>query len=248
MENWKIKKRMRSFNEVTCFRNTNLRNTMRWLNGCLFFLCSLLFACTNKNEPTAFIVSKEDSLKELKRIENALAKIDSVKTTVHTGDLVVRTGNDFTSESLRSLNQRDKTYSHCGIASIENDTLFVYHALGGDWNPDQKIRRDPFDFFAEPYSNRGIGIYRYQFNANEISILMLTVKKMHQQGIMFDMQFDLATNDRMYCAEFVYKAYSLGSAGKLHFATSRIGKFDFVGVDDLFLQPLCKPQKKILYR
>jgi hypothetical protein len=232
---------------MTCFRNTNLRNTMRWLNSCLFFLCLIFFSCNSTEKYNAIIISKEDSLKEIKKIENAFIQIDAAKKIVATGDLIVRTGNDFTSESLRSLNQKDKTYSHCGIASIENDTLYVYHALGGEWNPDQKIRRDRFEYFAEPYSNRGIGIYRYQLNTAEIDTLMVTVKKLRWLGIMFDMKFNLQTNDRMYCAEFVYKAYLLGCNGKLQFTTSRIGEFEFVGVDDLFLQPQCKAQKKILY-
>lgn len=220
---------------------------MRWLNSCLFFLC-IFFCCSCKQNYNTITISPEDSLKEVKRITAAFIKIDSAKKIVNTGDLIVRTGNDFTSESLRSLNQRDKTYSHCGIASIENDTLYVYHALGGEWNPDQKIRRDPFEYFAEPYSNRGIGIYRYQFDTAEIDTLMVTVKKLHQLAVMFDMKFDLHTNDRMYCAEFVYKSYLMGSNGKLQFTTSRLGEFEFVGVDDLFLQPLCKEQKKILYQ
>jgi hypothetical protein len=218
---------------------------MRWPVGCLFFLLS---ACSNTGNYNTLISTKEDSLKEIKKIESAFKKIDSAKVLIATGDLVVRTGNDFTSESLRSLNQRDKTYSHCGIASIENDTLFVYHALGGEWNPDQKIRRDVFETFAEPYSNRGIGIYRFQFTAAEIRNLMITVKQLHHLGIMFDMKFDLQTNDRMYCAEFVYKAYVMGTKGKLQFNNSHIGKFAFIGVDDLFMQPLCKEQKKILYQ
>ncbi|MGF2412335.1 YiiX/YebB-like N1pC/P60 family cysteine hydrolase [Ferruginibacter sp.] len=218
---------------------------MRWLISCLIFL---LYACNNTASYNKLIISKEDSLKEVKRIEQAFVKIDSAKILVATGDLVVRTGNDFTSESLRNLNQRDKTYSHCGIASIENDSLFIYHALGGEWNPDQKIRRDAFEVFAEPYSNRGIGIYRYQFTANEIKTLMVTVKQLHHMGIMFDMKFDLESNDRMYCAEFVYKAYVMGSKGKLQFNNSHIGQFAFIGVDDLFLQPLCKKQKNILYQ
>ena len=67
-------------------------------------------------------------------------------------------------------------------------------------------------------------------------------------GVMFDMKFDLESNDRMYCAEFVYKAYVMGTNGKLQFNTSHIGQFVFIGVDDLFLQPLCKKQKNILYQ
>ncbi len=220
-----------------------VKHTLRWLSSCLIFL----MACNDKQQAASLVYSKEDSLKEAKRIEAAFIKIDSVKPLINTGDLIVRTGNDFTSESLRSLNQRDQTYSHCGIASVENDTLFVYHALGGEWNPDQKIRRDIFKNFAEPYSNRGIAIYRYTLLPADTDSLMITVKNLYHMGIMFDMKFDLQTNDRMYCAEFVYKAYLMGTRGKLQFSTSSIGNFTFIGVDDLFLQPLCRLQKKILY-
>jgi Permuted papain-like amidase enzyme, YaeF/YiiX, C92 family len=226
-------------------QNTNLRYIKGWLFGCLFFL---LAGCSDVSRYNKLVIAKEDSLQKLQKIERAFIKIDSAQKIIITGDLIVRTGNDFTSESLRSLNQRDKTYSHCGIASIENDSLFVYHALGGEFNPDQKIRKDKFEVFAEPYSNRGIGIYRYLLSQSEINKLMLTVKKLHEMGIMFDMKFDLQSNNRMYCAEFAYKAYLIGTKGKLQFNTSHIDKFAFIGVDDLFLQPLCKEQKKILYQ
>jgi Permuted papain-like amidase enzyme, YaeF/YiiX, C92 family len=230
---------------MTFLRNTNPIHIMRWLFCCLIFLC---YGCGNTTSQNTLPFSKEDSLKELQKIARAFIQIDAAKKIIATGDLIVRTGNDFTSESLRSLNQRDKRYSHCGIASIENDTVFVYHALGGEFNPDQKIRRDIFENFAEPYNNRGIGIYRYGLSPNEIKSLMVTVKRLYAMGIMFDMKFDLQTNDRMYCAEFVYKAYVMGTDGKLKFNTSHIEKFSFIGVDDLFMQDLCSPKKNILYQ
>lgn len=211
----------------------------------LIFLCS---ACNNNNNYRELMITKEEAAQDLKRTERAFIQIDSAKKSIATGDLIVRTGNDFTSESLRTLNRRDKTYSHCGIASIENDTVFVYHALGGEWNPDQKIRRDALDVFASPLTNRGIGIYRFRLSPVEITQLMITVSRLYQMGIMFDMKFDLQTNDRMYCAEFVYKSFMMGTVGKLKFNSSHIGQFSFIGVDDLFLQPLCTVQKKILFR
>ncbi|UEG48697.1 hypothetical protein LK994_08615 [Ferruginibacter lapsinanis] len=167
---------------------------------------------------------------------------------IHSGDLITRTGNDFTSESLRQLNQKDKTYSHCGIASIENDSVFVYHALGGEFNPDQKIRRDAIETFSEPYSNRGIGIFRFRLNDNENDNVIKVVKKLYAMGLMFDMKFDLKTDDRVYCAEFVYKSYKVGSLDKLHFNISHIKNFAFIGVDDLFLNPLCIEQQRIVYK
>ncbi len=226
-------------------KNTNHNYILRWLWSCLiFFACS----CGSTSDYNKLVITKNDSLAEAQKNAHAYLQIDSAKKLIMPGDLIVRTGNDYTSESLRSLNQRDQTYSHCGIASIENDSLFVYHALGGEWNPDQKIRRDPLEVFAEPYSNRGIGIYRFALSPPEIKTLMATVIKLHDMGIMFDMKFDLESNDHMYCAEFVYKSYVMGTNGKLRFNISHIGNFAFIGVDDLFLQPLCKEQKRILYK
>lgn len=217
----------------------------RWLQCCLLFF---LISCNHDAAVNKLIVTTQDSIAAAAMVTRAYIKIDSLKTIIHTGDLVTRTGNDFTSESLRTLNQHDKTYSHCGIASIEHDSVFVYHALGGDFNPDQKIRRDAWELFAEPYDNRGIGIFRYRLDSTEIKNLVYVVKRLFYAGIMFDMKFDLVTDDRMYCAEFVSKSYTAGSRNKLRFTTSKIKDFVFIGVDDLFMHPQCSEIKRVVYK
>ena len=217
----------------------------RWQYGCLLFL---LYSCNDKLDYQPLIISKKDSIIESERIKNAHAAIKLVEKDIHSGDLVTRTGADFTSESLRNLNQRDHTYSHCGIASIEHDSVFVYHALGGDWNPDQKIRKDALQVFADPVDTRGIGVYRYSLPEERIHDIMTTAKQLRDIGVVFDMKFDLASNDRMYCAEYVYKSCLMGSKGQLNFHISHIKEFAFIGVDDLFLQPKCKQLKRVLFK
>ena len=64
------------------------------------------------------IFSAQDSAKAEAITRRAFIQINAMEKTIHSGDLVTRSGNDFTSKSLRLLNQHDKTYSHCGIASI----------------------------------------------------------------------------------------------------------------------------------
>ncbi len=194
------------------------------------------------------MTTKADSLAQRELVKRAYIQINTVTNKIRSGDLITRTGNDFTSESLRSLNRRNTTYSHCGIASIENDSVFVYHSLGGEWNPDQKIRRDPLDIFAEPYSNRGIGIFRFQLADSIKQTLIAVVKDFYLKGVMFDMDFDLKTDDRMYCAEFVYKSFVKGSQGKMVFNHSHINRFEFIGVDDIYLHPLCTIQQQIVYK
>lgn len=176
-----------------------------------------------------------------------MLQIQQIKSQIEDGDMITRTGNDFTSETLRNLNQRNKTFSHCGIASVENDSLFVYHALGGDFNPDQKIRRDRFEDFAEPYTNKGIGVFRFELADSIRKKFAVIAKEFYSLGIMFDMDFDLQTNDRMYCAEYVYKCLIKNGSGMV-FNISRIKHFEFIGVDDLFLHPLCKRNAQLVYK
>lgn len=213
--------------------------------GCLIFCAT---ACHQQQPLKKWVVTPADSLARDAKLKRAYQNIYLASRSIQNGDLITRTGSDFTSEGLRSLNQRNKTYSHCGIACIENDSVFVYHALGGEWNPDQKIRRDWIVQFADPYDNKGMGIFRFNLPEEEKKQLTQTIHAFFNKGIMFDMDFNLQTDDRMYCAEFVYKAFKTATGNRLLFHTSRIKDFEFVGVDDLFLEPSCQLQQQIVYK
>ncbi len=218
---------------------------VRWPLGCLLFLLGLA-ACSA--EGNADVNVTETSPKETARINRAWRTVGELKHHIRSGDLVTRTGNDFTSESLRNLNRRNTKYSHCGIAIVENDTVFVYHALGGEFNPDQKIKRDRWEEFAEPYSNRGVGIFRFRPHMVSLPTLKEVIRSFIAQGVTFDMDFDLATENKMYCAEFVAKSFRAGSADSLTFPVSRIRDFEFFGVDDLFLHPACDSITAAVYK
>jgi hypothetical protein len=216
----------------------------RWLICCLLFFH---ITCNSKKNYPDLTVSINDSI-QVER--NALAALDSInlyKKIVKTGDLILRTGRDFTSETMKQLSLTDKTYSHCGIASIENDTVFVYHSIGGEWNPNQKLRKDPFEFFCNPYENRGFGIFRYHLTPIEDSIFINVVHIFYKKEIKFDMQFNLATNDRMYCSEFVYKSLSKAINHKIILPTTTFNHIKFVAIDNLFINPLCKQIKRVVF-
>lgn len=185
--------------------------------------------------------------------QHAIARKAIMRVLVHeknikTGDLVTRTGADFTSESLRNLCRRDKTYSHCGIASWENDSLYIYHAMGGEWNPDEKLRRDTWLQFAEPYTNRGFGHYSFGLPDTATAALLAEVQRLYNSGMSFDMKFDLSTDQKMYCAEFIAKSFERAIPALAPFNRSKIEQFEFIGVDDLFLHPLSKKIAASVYK
>ena len=230
-----------------------IQKAIRWPLGYLifFFLIAAaegIISCKNQARLNPLILTSQDSIDQQEFISRAFKTIAEIKHHIQSGDLVTRTGNDYTSQSLRTLNRRNETYSHCGIASLENDTLFIYHAMGGEWNPDEKLRRDPFELFAEPYSNKGIGIFNF-FVPDTLKNNFLNVsKQFYQDELMFDMDFDLKTDNRMYCAEFIYKTFLKASNNQMVFNKSSIGDFVFIGVDDIFLHPLCRKRIEIVYK
>jgi hypothetical protein len=223
----------------------HIQTIIRWLTGCLIFFIS---SCHTESNFKLLVTNKADSIRKEQQILRAFNQIISIKKDIRSGDLVTRTGNDFTSENLRKLCTRDKTYSHCGIASWEKDSLFIYHAVGGEWNPDEKLRRDSWELFAEPYSNRGVGVFRFGIPDSLNKNLLKVVQDHYLKGLTFDMQFDLVTDEKMYCAEFIYKSYTKASHYQMQFHKSHIGNFEFVGPDDLFLHPLCKKIGELVYK
>ena len=204
-------------------------------------------SCKNQINYRQLKLTHEDSSQIILKNERACIAITKAKPLIQQGDIITRTGNDFTSQSLRQLSFTDKTYSHCGIASIEHDSVFVYHALGGEWNPDEKLRRDPVELFCNPIENRGFGIFTFNFNRQQQNNLDSVVRAWYKKGVMFDMKFDLKTDDRLYCAEFVSKAINTASKKQITFAVSKLNDFEFIAVDNIILHKNCSERMRVTF-
>lgn len=159
---------------------------------------------------------------------------------LQTGDIALRTGADATSHALRAMNQKSKTFSHCGIVSIENGQPWIYHSIGGEDNPDARIQRETPDRFFSPQTNEGGGICRRPLTETEKAGIIRQAQTWFREGRTFDMNFDLATDTQLYCAEFVYKAFVSAGFPEKNFSKSHTGGFEYVAVDDLYTHPTAK--------
>ena len=195
----------------------------------LFLLLLTVVGCKQTEENTATSTVSQAIKKYVSK-----KGIAESKQLLHDGDIVLRTGNDVISGLFAQLNKRDKTYSHCGIAFIEHGQWVVYHSIGGEDNPDEKLRRDAFDKFVSSEHNVGYAICRYPLTSKQTQSLMNTVISFYTNRIPFDMKFDLHTDDRLYCAEMIYKAFNK-SLDTSHFFTTTIHKgFEYVSTDNIF--------------
>ncbi|WP_164974127.1 C40 family peptidase [Filimonas effusa] len=217
----------------------------RWLLSCLF-----AFACSACNPySTASDNTQQLQLAEWKaaRQKHSLECIDSARLILKDGDIITRTGNDFTSQGLRQLCQLDATYSHCGIVSISDSNIYVYHALGGEINPDQKLKKETLGNFCDALDNLGFGVFRFPLTADQNGKLHKLLSHHYAAGLPFDMKFDLHTDTAMYCSEFVYKMLEQASAYGFRFRKDTLNGLAYVAPDRIFLHPRCSEIRRYVY-
>ena len=160
--------------------------------------------------------------------------VDSAVHLLRSGNIVLRMGRGADSYLLSQMNRRDKTYSHCGIVLVEDGYPFVYHSIGGEDNPDERLRRDSAAFFFSPDHNSAIAIVDYHEDGATLKRLTDVVEAYYRARPKFDLQFDLKTDDKLYCAEFVYRALNRAEGDTAYIKTTTLMGCTFVGIDALF--------------
>ena len=176
------------------------------------FLGFVAFACSDNGDNTSAkkpAPLSDSLLGERWKVINVL--VDSIRE----GDLVLRCGNDFTSESLRDFSQQEKLYSHSGIALMNDGVMYVYSNMAGDLNPDEIMRRDNVDSFLTPANNIAAGVYRFDLSGEELEKLKIIVSGHYTNKLQFDMNFDLLSDNKMYCAEMIAKSVEQATANRI---------------------------------
>jgi hypothetical protein len=225
-------------------------------------------ACTDSGEIA-------DAKKQVALPDSVLTErwkvINVVKDSIREGDLVLRCGNDFISESLRDFSQREKLYSHSGLALSHNGELLIYSNMAGDINPDEIMRRDKLDSFLTPANNVATGVYRYDLSNEELQSLKSLVETHYHNKLQFDMNFDLSTDDKMYCAELIAKSLEKASGKRILFSKSTINSSlkekylkkllekkivpsakvaeqrEYLALDNLYMNPHCRQVIKVVF-
>lgn len=144
--------------------------------------------------------------------------VQAAKKKIRTGDIIMRSGRDFTSFRIRELSEQDKTYSHTGIAAVIDTNVLIYHIIPPDVgeNPADTIMRfDTLEHFLDPNKHFGFGIVRYDLDPTEITKAMQYTHALYTRHIAFDHLFDLRTPDKMYCSEMIDDILSNATNGRI---------------------------------
>ncbi len=211
----------------------------------IFFLC--FSGCNPSPERPTSLWDAGEYIASVPPLPALPVKPVDVLDNLESGDVVLRSGIGPDSYILSKLNQKDRTYSHCGIVMIEDGYPFVYHSIGGEDNPDERLRRDSAELFFTPRYCRGLAIVRYDYDSVHVEKLRAVVRSYYSLRPRFDMRFDLATDSALYCSEFVCKAINTSMNDTGYIKTSFAYGRRFVGIDDLFMNPHSRIVWKVAY-
>lgn len=236
---------------------TKKTNTVKVAIG-IIICCSLLFSCNDQNKKV-----EEDSTNT-----TAAGNLSLIKSAVHLvrdGDLVTRSDDDFESLSLQNFSKRDRRFSHSGIVFKEDNNYYVYNAVAGPENLSGSIKKDLIDSFVNPLKKTGFAIFRYHLSTDEINDLHALYRNYFTEKLPFDNSFNLSTDDSMYCSEIIYKSLKKITKNRLTLPTSTltnfkpkmpglqrknivIKNFEYVGLDDLYINPFCTEIVSVLFK
>lgn len=222
-----------------------------------------MMSCSENKKPAHPENKQQDLNPDVKR-EN-LHLVNTAKQLLEDGYLVTRSDDDIESLTLQNFSRREQVYSHSGIAFRENNEFVIYNAMGGTENPGAAFRRDLFDSFVNPSEKTGFAIFKYQLSGVEIENLHRLLKINYTKKTPFDISFNLKTNDSLYCSEMIYKGLKTATDNRVILPSSVIEnfrpkvmgyklnkvfikKFEFIGIDDLYLNPFCKEITRVKYK
>lgn len=132
--------------------------------------------------------------------------ISGARAGIQSGDIILRSGRDFTSYRIRELSDKDKTYSHAGIALVKDTSVFIYHITPPELDEpksDTALRLETLEYFAAPARCFGFGVVRYSLTDVEINSALQYLDSLYRQRVSFDHAFNLEDDHQMYCSELV---------------------------------------------
>ncbi len=120
-----------------------------------------------------------------------------------TGDLIFRSGSGFISDIARNFSTTDKRFSHVGMLYIENNATFIIHTLDDDLKKIKHTVQEPFTNFLDDALTWKI--YKLPITPKERFWLDYNIKREVKAAKPFDYHFDLASLDRYYCTELIWR-------------------------------------------
>lgn len=117
------------------------------------------------------------------------------------GDLIYRHGNGIFSDYFMNMSKHEQLYSHGGIISKENDSIFVIHSEASEFTGIGGVKKEPLSIFLQNVSTWGV--YRLEDSVQIRDSIVIIASEYLEKNTPFDFEFDNTSDDKLYCTELL---------------------------------------------
>lgn len=162
----------------------------------------------------------------------------SYANQLKTGDLVCRLGTGFFSQYFKEFASKEKKYSHIGILSIENDSVFVYHSEASELTGVGCVKRELLSSFL--YDIKTYNFFNINLCDSIREKIVFNSKGYYSSRTPFDLDFNSFNDDELYCSELL--AFSINKAMNREFIkpSLELNQKKLYALDDIYCNELVK--------
>jgi hypothetical protein len=143
------------------------------------------------------------------KTEQAEKKAVSLSARLQELDVIVRATDGLWSPLFAAMSVGDQRYSHTGLLLKDDQgQMFVLHADADDTTGLGQVKITPWNEFRR--ESLRWSVYRAKA-LSEAQKLRLHSIAWQQLGIPFDLEFDLNTQDKLYCTELIAHIFAVGA-------------------------------------
>lgn len=117
------------------------------------------------------------------------------------GVLICRLGSGFFSNYFRKYASKEQKYSHIGMLSIENDTIYVYHSEASELTGIGFVKKDLLDNFL--HKIQVFDFFECSFPDSVKTEILNRIKDYYNHKTAFDLKFDSFDDSEVYCTELI---------------------------------------------
>lgn len=164
-------------------------------------------------------------------------KVDSSSITfseLENGDIICRHGNGLFSDYFRKTSNREQLYSHVGIITIGNDTVYVIHSEASEFTGIGGVRKETIEVFLKGVDTWAV--YRLDTIQSVRDSVVAVANRYWVKETAFDLDFDSTTDDKVYCTQLVSLSVNKAMHRSLILPTGVFRNKPYYTIDDTYLQ------------
>lgn len=149
------------------------------------------------------------------------------------GDIIYRLGDGIFSQYFKLTSKHEQLYSHSGIAVIHGSTISVIHSEASEITGIGKVKSEPISKFMRNISVWAI--YRVDTTQHVRNNIASIATEYATKNTPFDTDFNLESDDKLYCTELVALCINKAMQRQLIRPTGLLRGNRYYSVDDTYL-------------